>query len=171
MRLKLLFFVATIHLLGCTDDANILFQINMETDFSIAPGLNTFETFIFPVSRVPTNIDAFIVNTDPSDIEGIYPMRATLTAPFVNFDWSIVRLVSVHAISTTDPDLQKEIFYQDQISLNEQNELRLFSSSTEVKDLLLDQSINIEIRFNFRNITPAEIPSRINMSFFADGTE
>ncbi len=171
MRLRLFIFVAFLSYSSCTEDANILFQMNMETDFSIAPGLNTFETFIFPISQVPTNINAFIGSNDPNGIEGIYPMRATISAPFNNFDWSIVRLVSIDLISTTDPTLRKEIFYQDQISLNEQNELRLFSSSTEVKDLLLEQSVNIEIRFNFRNITPAETPSRINMSFFADGTQ
>lgn len=156
---------------SCTDTPDALFQISTEANFDIAPGLNNIETFIFPISQVPTNFAALSGGVDPNTIGSIQPSRATITAPFVAFDWSIVREVSVRAISPRNPELNREIFFQDQISLNNQNELRLFSSLSDVREILIDETFNLEVRFNFRNITPAEIPSRIEMNFLANGTE
>ncbi len=156
---------------SCTDTPDALFQISTEANFDIAPGLNNIETFIFPISQVPTNFAALSGGVDPNTIGSIQPSRATISAPFVAFDWSIVREVSVRAISPRNPELNREIFFQDQISLNNQNELRLFSSLSDVREILIDETFNLEVRFNFRNITPAEIPSRIEMNFLANGTE
>ena len=156
---------------SCTDTPDALFQISTEASFDIAPGLNNIETFIFPISQVPTNFAALSGGVDPNTIGSIQPSRATISAPFVAFDWSIVREVSVRAISPRNPELNREIFFQDQISLNNQNELRLFSSLSDVREILIGETFNLEVRFNFRNITPAEIPSRIEMNFLANGTE
>ena len=169
MRLSL--FIIILFLGSCSDSPDTLFQITTEAEFEIAPGLNNIETFIFPISGVPTNFAVLSNGADPNTIGSIQPSRATITAPFTNFDWSIVREVSVRAISPRDPALNFEIFFQDQISLNNQNELRLFSSLSDVRDILIDESFNIEVRFNFRNTTPAQVPSRIDMNFLANGTE
>ena len=169
MRIAL--FISILFLGSCSNAPDALFQITTEAEFEIAPGLNTIETFIFPINQVPTNFTALSNGADPNTIGSIQPSRAIITAPFVNFDWSIVREVSVRAISRRNPELNFEIFFQDQISLNNQNELRLFSSLSDVKDILIDESFNLEVRFNFRNITPAQIPSRIEMNFLANGTE
>ena len=156
---------------GCSDAPDSLFQLNAEADFNLAPGLNTFETFYFPVQRVSTNYDLLSNGTDPLLIGSIQPSRAIITAPFIDFDWSIVREVSVWAISIRDPEIRAEIFYQDRINFNEQNELRLFSSLSDVKQIMTEDAFNLEVRFNFRNITPAEIRCRIEMNFLANGTE
>ncbi len=170
MRIVLGIFVFLLHM-GCSDAPDALFQLNTEADFNLAPGLNTFETFYFPLTRVPSNYNLFSNGTEAGLVGSILPSRATITAPFIDFDWSIVREVSVWAISQRDADVRAEIFFQDQISLNRQDELRLFSSLSDVKEILTDDAFNLEVRFNFRNITPAEINCRIEMNFLVNGTD
>lgn len=153
---------------ACTDSQKVLFQFEMDTDFSIPPGLNTFETFYFPINRVPTNIDNFIGTNTQEEIASILPSRANITASFSEYDWSNVQEVVVYVVSATDPNKREEVFYQNRISFNEQNELRLFSSSIDVKEIMTDNVVNIEVAFRFRNVTPAEIRSRINMKFLAN---
>lgn len=155
--------------LSCTDGLNVLFDFETESDFTIPAGLNTFETFYFPINRVPTNIENFSVGTDETLITSILPSRASITAPFIAFDWSRIQEVAVYAISIRDPQRREEIFYQDQINFNELNELRLFSSTVDVRDILQEEFVNIEVAFRFRNVTPSEIRGRIRMNFLANG--
>ncbi len=175
--MRLLLFTLGLFSLCCswsscvTEGGEVLFDVDIEADFDIAPALNTFETFYFPINRVPTNISAFVGTTQRDAIGRILPARADVTAVFTDIDWSIVQEVSVWMISTQDPDRRAEIFYQDQISLNNQNELRLFSSNSEVSDMIFEEAVNLEVRFRFRNITPGEIRSRLQMKFLAFGTE
>ena len=156
---------------SCVKDLNVLFDFESEADFIISPGLNTFETFYFPIKGVATNIGNFSGGIDTSLIETIFSSRASITAGIGDFDWSRVQEVAVYAISIRNPQLREEIFYQNQISFNEQNELRLFSSSMNVKEIMKDDFINLEVAFRFRNITPGEIRTRIKMNFLANGAE
>ena len=50
-------------------------------------------------------------------------------------------------------------------------ELRLFSSLSEVKDILLQDFVDIEVRLNFRRTTIQEIDARLNLNFVAYGPE
>ena len=176
MRMSLLHIVLVILTLGvicdgCVKELNVLFDFNSEADFIISPGLNTFETFYFPIKSVSTNIGNFGSGIDTSLIETIFPSRATISAGIGSFDWSRVQEVAVYASSIRNPLLREEIFYQNQISFNEQNELRLFSSSKNVKDIMKEDFVNLEVAFRFRNITPGEIRTRIKMNFLANGAE
>ena len=164
-------FFSCLSLQSCVNDGEVLFDIDIEADFDIAPGLNTFETFYFPINRVPTNIGAFVGSTDRATIAKILPSRADIRAVFAEFDWSIIQEVTIWATSVRDSERRAEIFYQDQISLNGQNELRLFSSNSEVSDILLNDAVHLEVAFRFRRVTPAQIRSRLRMKFIAFGTE
>ena len=169
--MRCILFALILSLWSCSDTPDPLFQLNAEADFNLVPGLNTFETFYFPIDRIATNYDLLSNGVDPVLVSSIQPSRAIISAPFIDFDWSIVREVSVWAISVKDPELRAEVFFQDRINFNEQNELRLFSSLSDVKEIMMEDSFNLEVRFNFRNITPAQIRCRIEMNFIANGTE
>ena len=168
---RYLIFFFFIGLLGCGSDEQRLFDIELEADFTIGAGLNTFDTHYFIVRRVPTRIQNYLLNLDPSLVDQILPTRAEITAPFNTIDFSIVREVSIWAISTRDPSVKKEIFYQDRIDFGEQKELRLFSSLSEVKEIFLEDKFDLEIRLNFRTFTPTEIDTRVSMNFIANGAE
>ena len=148
---------------SCGNEQNVLFQFEMETQLRIAPGLNTFETFYFPINRVPTNVKNFIGSVDKADIQSIFPSRAKITASFSEYDWSNVQEVIIYALDVNNPEFPQEIFYQ------KQNEIKFFRFTVDLKEIMLEDVVNIEVAFRFRNITPAEINTRINMTFFANG--
>ena len=153
---------------GTTEEP--LFVMALEAEFTIQPGLNAFDTHFFIVRNVPTRIDNYLNSAvDTSIIDRILPNRAELNAKFVNIDWALVREVQILVVDPLNPNNKKEIFYHDRINLDNVNELQLLSSLSEVKDILLQDWINLEIRLNFRRPTPVEIESRLTMNFVVNG--
>ena len=166
----LFFLVSAVSLTNCGSEEEPLFILQTEADFIIQPGLNTFDTHYFVIRDVPTRIgNYFSGSIGPSDIGRMLPNRAELNAQFNNIDWALVAEVSIWMVSQSDPDLRKEVFYNDRIQFNDVNELRLLSSLSEVKDILLEDRVTIEVRLNFRRTTPIEIESRLTMNFVANG--
>ena len=154
----------------CSPSEEPLFVMQLEADFNILAGLNAFDTHFFIIRNVPTRIESYLNNAvDEELIDRILPNRAELNARFVNVDWALVREVQILAVDPTDPNNKKEIFYHDRVDLNNVNELRLLSSLSEVKDILLQDWINLEVRLNFRRPTPVEIESRLTMNFVVNG--
>lgn len=143
----------------------------LEADFIIAPGLNTFDTHYFIVKNIPTRIKNYSALGNDSTIGQIYPNRAELNARFTNIDWALVREISIWAVSTNDPKVKKEIFYHDRIELQNVKELKLLSSLSDVKDLLTQDVVDLEIRMNFRTFTPSDIESRLTLNFVVHGKE
>jgi hypothetical protein len=157
--------------IGCTSDKPFLFDMDIEAEIEVGAGLNTLDTHYFLIRRVPTRIQTYLTGLDESIIGEILPRRAEIIAPFDNIDFGIVQEVSIWAVSITDSELRKEIFYQDRINLNDQKELRLFSSLSEVKDILLNDHVDLEVRFKFRAFTPTQIETRLIMNFLVNGKE
>ncbi len=153
---------------SCTNQPINLFQINVEADFIIPAGLNSIDTYYFTIPRVPTRIRSYW-SGDVADFGAILPANAFLTSRFNNIDWSLVREVYIFAVSPSNPENRKEIFYQNIFEPNRQRELRLFNSLPDVKDILSEEYFNIEVRINFRGITPVEIDTRMQMNFNVHG--
>jgi len=155
---------------SCGGEEEPLFVMDLQASLVIPPGLNNFDTHIFIIRDIPTGASNFITDTvDESQVEAILPNRAQLITVFNNIDWAIIREISIQAVSITDPDLRREIFWHDRINPNTNQELRLFSSLSEVKDILLQDRMNLEVRLNFRQTTRAQVESRLTMNFVANG--
>lgn len=158
--------------MSCGADVEPLFTIDVEAEFILPPGLNTFDTHYFRINNVPTRAKNFLgANFDKSAIGRISANRAELNARFSNIDWSIVREISIHAISPLNPEVSKEIFYHDRVEFQGVKELQLLSSLSEVKDILVEDIMTLEVRINFRRTTPEEIESLLTMNFVVNGAE
>lgn len=167
-----LFLALSLSTIRCGSNVDPLFIMQLEARFVIQPGLNSFDTHYFTLTQVPTRIKNYLgQGVDVSEIDRILPNRAELNAQFNNIDWGIVREIQVLAVSVKDPSIKKEIFYHDRVNLDNVNELRLLSSLSEVKDILLQELFHLEIRLNFRRPTPVEIDSRLTMNFVVNGKE
>ena len=170
IKYTFLFFICSVCLSNCGTEEEPLFTLQTEADFVIQPGLNTFDTHHFIIRDVPTRIGNYLSGSiGASDIGRMLPNRAELNAQFSNIDWAMVAEVSIWAVSQSNPNLRKEVFYNDRIQFNDVEELRLLSSLSEVRDILLEDRITIEVRLNFRRPTPIEIESRLTMNFVANG--
>ncbi len=156
----------------CGTTQEPLFLMQLEADFVILPGLNSFDTHYFILNNVPTRIGNYLSQgVDAELVDRVLPNRAELNAKFVNIDWAIIQEIQILASSPKNPQEKKEIFYHDRVNLENVNELKLLSSLSEVKDILLEDRLHLEIRINFRRPTPVEIESRLTMNFVANGKE
>ena len=154
----------------CSDNREPLFVMEMEVDFVIPPGLNSFDTHYFIIPNVPTRIQNYLGTTRNKEaIIEVLPNRAELNGLFGGIDWGIVQEVVIHAVPQNNPQLSREIFYQDRINFDNVKELRLFGSLPNVRDILLEDRMTLEIRLNFRRTTPIEIESRLTMNFIVNG--
>ena len=146
--------------------------MDLEADFSMRAGLNNLDTHYFIIRGVPTFSANYANSAEARDAIGeILPNRAEINARFSQIDWSIVQEVSIWAQSVSDSSIKKEIFYQDRINFGNVEELQLFSSLSEVKDILLQDNVTLEVRVRLRRITPQEIDTRLTMNFVANGRQ
>lgn len=155
-------------LLSCGNNDPVVFEMDIEVDFEIPPGLNTIQKHIFEVKNVPTRIDLFGSNL--SAVSRIQAHDAILSGRFNNVDFAFVDLVSIWMISRSDPTLRKEVFFQEFIEFDHRGSLPLFSSISEVQDMITDDFVDFEIQLIFRTFTPQFIDTRLNMNFRAYGS-
>ena len=165
----ILLFIATSF--GCSNVPEPLFEMRVEANLSIPAGLNSLDTHYFYIRDIPTRYRNFVGSDSALEgIASVYPNSATISALFANIDWAILREISIHAISQRDPEQRNEVFYFDRLDSNVKD-LNLFSSLSEVKDILLQDFITLEVRLNFNRSLPVEIDSRITMNFNVNGPE
>lgn len=165
-------FVLTISifmLLSCQQEEVPIFEMELEVDFTIPAGLNSILLHGFEIKSIPTFIEAY--TSDTSTISRIHASDAILGGRFGEIDYSIVNSIAIWAISPSDPNNRKEVFYQDFIELDHRGSLPLFSSLSEVKDLLTNDKVDLEIQLFFRTFTSRELESRISMNFKAYGKQ
>ena len=166
----LLFLLATLG--GCDNVPEPLFTMRLEADMVIPAGLNSFDTHYIYIRDVPTRVANYFNGPFSEEgIEQVYPEQAVLSSLFVAIDWAIIREISIRAISSADPSINEEIFYHNRINNSQVKELPLLSSLPDVKDILLQERLTLEVRLNLRNSTPAEIESRLTMNFAVNGPE
>lgn len=155
---------------ACGSGGDPLFEMPIEAQFDIPAGLDNFQTHYFIIRRVPTFAQRYGIS-ERDGVERINAGRGLLAAQFNAVDWGSVREISIHISGSNDLENGKEVFFQDRIDFSGVEELRLFSSLSEVKDILLQDFVDIEVRLNFRRITIQEIDARLNLNFVAYGPE
>ena len=170
-RVYIILLLLSVTSFSCTNLEDALFEMRVDADFTIPPGLNSFDTHHFIIRDVPTRFRNFVSNPDDVNIGTVRPSQATLSALFVGIDWAIIREISVHVVSDTNPNLSKEVFFNDRINSSQVKDLELLSSLSEVKDILFQDFLTLEVRLNFRRVTSAEVEGRITMNFNVNGPE
>ena len=157
--------------LGCSNEPPTIFEVNTESTFVIPAGLDNFRTHTFIIRNIPTRINTVFDESNEDLVAGIFPNRAEVRAPFVNFDFTLIQSAIINIWSPQDPDGKKEVFFMEFVTNQNRSELQLFSSLSEVKDILLKNTFDAEIKLIFRTFTPTEIESRLSMNFVAHGRQ
>lgn len=172
--LQILGFAVAIFLISsCNKDDNPIFQTETFVDFEIPAGLNTIETHTFILNDVPLGIKSQLAaqGIDETAIKRLLSSRGLVQARFGDIDWDFVFEVSVRVIDPLNPSESEEIFYQDPVPLDTNEEIRLFSNITNLNKILLTDVASFEVKLRFRNFTPTNIDTRLTMSFVAFDTE
>lgn len=168
---KLFLLLLILFSLSCTSDRPVLFEINTEARFSIAPGLDNIRTHTWPLNGIRTNIAAIGEASNTDLIEGIFANRALIEAPFIDYDFRLVNEIQINIWKPGSPQDKLEVFFMDRRNNRNREQLELFSSLSEVKEILLNDTFDGEIKIRFAGFTPAEIDSRLTMNFVAHGAK
>jgi hypothetical protein len=148
---------------ACEKERVPLYEVNMDADFDIQSGLNTIATHVFIIRNVPTNYKVSADNrgVDTSRITNIQSSRGLMRAKFGNADYDFISRVSVYARSRVDTSQRREMYYLDFVPLETNEELRMLSSTSELKEILKEEYIDLEVRLNFRSFTGPTLPTRM----------
>ncbi len=162
-NIKILSFILIVSLFACEKERVPLYEVNMDAEFDIQSGLNTVATHIFVIRNVPTNykFSADNRNVDTSSITNIQSARGLIRAQFGSVDYDFISRVSVYALSRKDTTLRREMYYLDFVPLETNEELRMLSSTSELREILKEEFIDIEVRLNFRAFTGPTLPTRL----------
>ena len=152
---------------SCNTDSPSLYM-HREYDFVIGAALNTFEThfFIQPNIKNTFREELELNGIQPEQISSVSAGRGLFTPIFDEFDYDVIREVSIWLVSVENPSTRKEIYYREQVPYNQNNELRLLSGLADLKDFLLEEDYyNLEIQLKFRNFVPFNFDNRFTYSF------
>ncbi len=158
-------------LISCGQDEPALFEMKIETMLDINSGLNTIETFYFPINNVRTSFGAYAGSLTADDIGSIRAGNCVIEGGFNPVNYNFIEEIYINAIDPSDPTNFKEVFYLEFNPLDEDNELRLFGSLANQKDLFVNELVNLEVRIRFRVPSPGVSENRISFSLFAFAEE
>ncbi|NNF34160.1 MAG: hypothetical protein HKN68_08630 [Saprospiraceae bacterium] len=172
MKLKipgkiLIFFITAISFFSCGSDRQELFIVDNEIEFILPGALNTIETHVFIIRNVPSFYKTSLTANGASEeqVVSITATRARLMGSFGPVDYDFIAEISVRAISKTDPGLNREMYFQDRIPFNHSGDLELFSSISELREILSDEIFDMEVRIRLRQSTPLQIQNKLIFSY------
>ena len=140
-------------------------RISLEADVDIPAGRNALISHVFLLRNLRTVPDVTITDELKANIIEVFSTRGEMRGRFGPIDLSIVDDVSVRAVSRENPSLTKEVFYRENVPLDERNDLLLFSSLSNTSDILLDETVDIELSIRFKTVTSFPIEAKLFLNF------
>ena len=153
------------------DDREELFVINHVVDFTITPGLNTFDTHITDIFPIESLLNARLdeTGTAATEVNTIEPKRAILSSVFEDINLEFIDQVSILIYDPYNPADRVEFAYKDrqQIPYTKKYSIELFPGIADVKHWMELDYFGIEIRLNYRQVTPSLTQMRLDFDFRA----
>lgn len=149
---------------ACNKDRRTeFFELNHFVEFSIQPGLNTFDTHFFVINSLPSNLDAKLSAAGilPEEVIAIEAKDAVLSSTFGDVNLDYIHRISVYIFDTFNPSDKIEFFYLDPTPFRNSTSWRLFPGIADISEWIERDYFGIEIRLNFREITPSFTPMRL----------
>ncbi len=165
---KLALFLALPLFFSACRGEGLGFTMTYQQDFEIPAGLGVFDTHVFQITGIPTNMDAFLLTNDANenDITAIIPREAELSINFANVDFAFVREVVVE-IYNDENERGREIFFREDIPLNTGVRIQLAPSLPDIQEFLIEDNFNIRVELKLRDFSPSFIETRFDFQFFA----
>ena len=146
-------------------------MINHLVDFNILPGLNTFDTHITDIFPIESLLNARLAETETTlaEVNTIEPKRAILSSVFGDINLEFIDQVSVLIYDPYNPSDRVEFAYKDreQIPYSKKYSIELFPGIADVKHWMELDNFGIEVRLNYRQVTPSLTQMRLDFDFRA----
>ena len=153
---------------SCSENAVPRFYVDVERDFDVnAAYLGAIVTHFFELKNVPTNLDQNLALNGMSkeSITAINPADAVITTSAGLMDWSLVNSVEIYAISRLDPTNRRQIFFVRQRDFNNSNELRLFNTFADLSEIMVEETIDLEVRFTTIVAVPGNFRAKLLFNY------
>lgn len=156
----------TLMVSACSDAVDPLFYVSVDRDFEIPANLNTVETHFFQLKNVPVLFDQNIAqyNLSSDAIVSVNPADASLTTTFGNIDWTFVETVEILAVSRLSGG-KTRMFYSNQPDFTNREEITMFNHFTDVKQVMSEGLIDLEVRIKTRAFVPGNINATLTFSY------
>lgn len=148
---------------GCKrDNRTELFELNHFVDFTIQPGLNTFDTHFFVVGPFTSQLKPKLIASGYSldDIVAIEAKDAYLSSTFGDINLEFIHQISIYIFDPFNPSDKIEFFYLDPTPFRSANSWRLFPGIADIRPWMEREFFGVEVRLNFRQVSPSLIPMR-----------
>ena len=152
---------------SCEKETQVRYEVALDANFDIPSGLNTLETHYFIIRDVPTfySLNADLKRQDTASINQIIASRGLIRSRFNDVNFDFVERISIYAVSKKNPDMKREMYYLDFVPLNTGRELRMLSSTTALKEIIQEETMDVEIRMNVRNFTNTAIRATFDFGY------
>jgi hypothetical protein len=169
----LLLILAVLFALSCNkDNGEELFELKFPPppiEFDIQPGLNTFDTHIYLQSPIPSQYDARLASSGHTDEEvGLIQAKdAYLSSYFNDENLDFIHRVSIYIFDPFNPSDKVEFLYLDPVPFKDKTSIRLFPGITDVSPWIKSGFFGVEIRLDFREVTPALVEMKLEFDLAA----
>lgn len=157
------------------DSREELFELNYPPPpivFDILPGLNTVETHIYTITPIPSKyLERLAASGRTSDeVTAIEAKEAYLSGIFQDDNLDYIHRVSVHIFDPFNPSDKIEFFYMDPVPPKDKTTIRLFPGIADISDWVTKEFFGIEIRLDFRQISPTLTQMKFEFDLRAMGS-
>jgi hypothetical protein len=148
---------------GKSDVPEIL--VESRCDF-IIKNTSTLVTTYAPILNVPVFYNTTISNNSLDDTNAeVLPYSCIIRGAFADIPYDFLQDIAVYAVSIKNPTVKKEMFYLENIPYNQGPILELFPSINNLKDIMQEDIIDIEVRVNLKKFVPLEFISDITFKY------
>lgn len=163
-----LFLVSLLLLVSsCGNDGRAFDEVRMPAEFTIPPGLNTIEAHFFVLKGVPTfyeqNLQVFGLAKD--NVVNIQAAKGQILQTSSDIDLDFISSITIDVVSRTNPNERAEMYYNEQIPLTQGANLRMLSATSELKDLLSEELVDLEVRLTFRRFPPTTVRCDLDLGY------
>jgi len=154
-------------LTSCDKETVVRYEVSIDAEFDIPTGLNTVETHYFILRNVPTfyKQNADIKGIDTASIVNVAAQSVRVDMGTITQMLNVLEKISIYAVSRKDPNKKREMYYLDFVPLTTGTQLKMLSSTTQLKDILSEEFIDLEVRLNLRNFTTSNIRAQIEFGY------
>lgn len=154
------------------DSREELFDLHFVVDFEVPPGLNTFDTHFFVIGPLTSNYAAKLESSGHSEEEvtAIEPKKAFLTTTFEDIDLNYVHRVSIFIFDPFHPADKIEFLYLDPVPFKNKVVIQLFPGIADISEWIKREYFGVEVRLDFREVTPVLAPMRLEFDLRALGS-
>lgn len=169
----ILFFLVSVLNSGCLKGVDELYAMQLSVDFDVPAGLNTFETYFFPIENVTTRYEAFrdANNYQDDDIGQIIAGNAVLTTQFEDVDLEFVQGIEVRLINHLDPSKSSEAFYLEFEDFGTRTQIQLIPSLPNLESYIKNGKMDVQVQLDLRGFSPIHMKMRLFMEFLVLGVE